>query len=196
MPELDEIKKELTELKNEIINRVNIDVFIKNKYALFKNVKNYIYPSFCNVYWYIFMGVRNKTEKFIFDNYGFYFRLYQEELDDLYKICIEGNRKDKTLANTSDDELKNTYADSITEYIIKIINSYFDIILSRIIPYQTQEDRFIKLMTTFGEKHMLTEAELVDFSQKAYSQNYDVSNCKTVEELEIIYDKIYKDDIC
>ena len=125
----------------------------------------------------------------------YFFNLYQWQWDDIFEICIKANRiglevYPKINPNNDLSYLNEVEITKLLEVYEEAINKYFDLFLEVNKRYLTDERTFIHKMTTFGDNHILTEAELVSFATKAYEKGINVADINTQEELEEIYKQI------
>ena len=121
----------------------------------------------------------------------YFFNLYQWQWDDIFEICIKANRiglevYPKINPNNDLSYLNEVEITKLLEVYEEAINKYFDVFLEVNKRYLTDERTFIHKMTTFGDNHILTEAELVNFATKAYEKGINVADINTQEELEDI----------
>lgn len=125
----------------------------------------------------------------------YFFNLYQWQWDDIFEICIKANRiglevYPKINPNNDLSYLNEVEITKLLEVYEEAINKYFDLFLEVNKRYITDERTFIHKMTTFGDNHILTEAELVNFAMKAYDKGINVADINTQEELEEIYKQV------
>ncbi len=125
----------------------------------------------------------------------YFFNLYQWQWDDIFEICIKANRiglevYPKINPNNDLSYLNEVEIIKLLEVYEEAINKYFDLFLELNKRYITDERTFIHKMTIFGDNHILTETELVDFAMKAYDKGINVADINTQEELEEIYKQV------
>lgn len=125
----------------------------------------------------------------------YFINLYQWQWDDIFEVCIKANRiglevYPKINPNNDLSYLNEVEIIKLLEVYEEAINKYFDLFLEVNKRYLTDERTFIHKMTTFGDNHILTEAELVSFAMKAYDKGINVADINTQEELEEIYKQV------
>jgi len=207
----DEIKDELREsaVSNEI-SRIRdglIQYYFSKKYFvdLDKNIranrdKTLPKPSICSLLWEIVKNINFQIKNW-YSNKSikkstYYFELTQEEFDELYGICIKGNNLGIVLYLGNNPEngiahLNEEQINLIANIGKEALNRYLDILETKNNEYKKMETEFLNKMNEFGEKHDMSEKELVNFADSALKMGYNVADIETQEELDEVYKKVY-----
>ena len=193
---------ELTRLREQLYNYyftkdnfINIDKWVRQN----RN-KQLPAPSICTLLWAIVLSIDTQVRGWYsndkINKNTFYFQLSQEELDELFGTCIKGNNLGIVLylGNNPENglnELSDNQLFSIFDIAKEAANKYFDILINKNDNYKKQQNDFMSMMNEFGTKHEMSESELIEFGNKAYRIGYNLTEVKTQEELEEVYNKVY-----
>ncbi len=207
----DEIKDELREsaVSNEIsrIREGLIQYYFSKKYFvdLDKNIranrdKSLPKPSICSLLWEIVKNINFQIKNW-YSNKSikkstYFFELSQEEFDELYGICIKGNNLGIVLYLGNNPEngiahLNEEQINLIADIGKEALNRYLDILENKNNEYKKMETEFLNKMNKFGEKHDMSERELVNFADSALKMGYNLADIETQEELDDVYKKVY-----
>lgn len=171
-----------------------------DKYIRKNRKKELPNPSICSLLWTVVVSVDNHVRAWYSDarirKNSRYYPLSQEELDELFVMCAKGNDLDIILylGNNSENGIYHLSDDDIfriSEVGKAAINRYFDILNNKNIEYKKMETDFLNRMNEFGEKHEMSESELVDFANKAYKIGVNVADIKSQEELDEVYKMVF-----
>ena len=190
------IREEYTNMKNEVLTKVNIEWLYMNKEYLVKNNKmlsfaHVLFRSVLTINQYVY-GLYNKPNKYK----SHFFNISQVDWDKLFVLCEKANNLGFDIISGYEEKknfeyLNETEKVELLEVNEAVINEYFELLLRCNVNYLYEEKAFIEMMNLFGDNHDMNEAELTAFANAALKRNVNVAYVKTQEELEKIYKEIY-----
>ena len=97
-----------------------------------------------------------------------------------------GNNPENGIAHLNEEQI-NLIANIGKE----ALNRYLDILETKNNEYKKMENEFLNKMNEFGEKHDMSEKELVNFADSALKMGYNIADIETQEELDEVFKKVY-----
>lgn len=161
--------------------------------------RDYRTPSVALVVWNMLMGTNDVVKRNLNrkkESTIQYFEYTQEELDDLFVLCVPANKLDITLYSKNDREyLVNKINDdklkSVFEIAKDVYNMYFDILMNKNVQWMNSLYDQMDMLDGFAEKHEMSERDIIDFVKLADSKGYNITKLKSEEEIEEIYKIVY-----
>ena len=194
--------RDITRLRESILKYYfTKDVFIEiDKYVRKNRDISKPNPSIATLLWEDILKIDNDVKEWYLNEKNHitsqYYFFTQEELDELFVMCTEGNKlgiklylgdkPENGIIHLTDDQV---YA--ISEVGKNVANHYLNILAKKNIEYKNEEARFLNKMNIFGQRHDMSEVELVEFANKAYNIGINLAELETQDELEDIYRIVY-----
>lgn len=154
-------------------------------------------PSVCLVVWSMLNGSIGILKHWLNNSKSSavqYFELTQEEQDDLYCSCVAANKLGIDLYSKHDKYYivnnVDSFMPSLLEIVTNVYKQYFKILLDKNIECRDNCYKQMNMLDKFAEEHDMSERDIIDFVKKAYSKGYNITDCKTNDEIEELYNKI------
>ena len=129
---------------------------------------------------------QNKLEENIINTIDYSTRKINIIRNNLGIVLYLGNNPENGIAHLNEEQI-NLIADIGKE----ALNRYLDILETKNNEYKKMETEFLNKMNEFGEKHDMSEKELVNFADSALKMGYNVADIETQEELDEVFKKVY-----